>query len=204
LSATFFNDIDYVIPELIRFVNRSSTFKAPNEAHLFFNSRNASVKLFPQASNTKYFQVGISCSEPIWQLSFLAQICTTFLDLLSTTENLLIYKPERSKPDWKDGNIENIEWLELLLPFTAVKNLYLSKEFTPRIAPILQEIAEGGAIEALSTLENLLLEGFKPSEPVQEGIERFISGRQLANHPVTISDWDKDLMRDRLEGHNNW
>jgi hypothetical protein len=53
----------------------------------------------------------------------------------------------------------------------------------------------------LSTLQNLLLEGFKPSEPVQEGIERFISGRQLTNHPVAISVWNRDLTRDREVRH---
>ena len=45
------------------------------------------------------------------------------------------------------------------------------------------------------------LEGFDPSEPAQEGIERFISGRQLTNHPVAISVWDKGSMWDRLQGH---
>jgi hypothetical protein len=41
---------------------------------------------------------------------------------------------------WGDG-IENIEWLELLLPFTAVKNLYLSKRIAPRVQVVaaLQE-----------------------------------------------------------------
>ncbi len=43
----------------------------------------------------------------------------------------------------------------------------------------------------LPTLQNLFLEGFQPSESVEEGIGRFISGRQLTNHPVTVSSWDK-------------
>jgi hypothetical protein len=138
--------------------------------------------------------VEILCREPVWQLSSLAQICTTSLHLLSTTENLLIYEPRYRQLDWKDG-IEAIEWLELLLPFKAVKNLYLSKQFAPRIAPALREITEGGpgATEVLSTLQNLYLEGFEPSNPVEEGIERFISARQLTNHPVAISVWDRGL-----------
>jgi hypothetical protein len=198
LSATFFNDLDFDTPELILFVSRSSTFKAPKEAHVFFGSRAALVKLQPQASNVEYFEVIISCREPGWQLSSLTQICATSLPLLSTTENLFIYEPVDSQLDWKDG-IENIEWLELLLPFTAVKNLYLSKQFAPRIAPALQEITGGGTTDVLSTLQNLHLEGFQPSESVQEGIERFISARQLTNHPVAISVSDRDLVRDKSE-----
>ena len=197
LSTTFFNDIDFDTPELIRFVIRSPARRACNEAHVFFDSQTASVKLQPQGSNLERFHVNISCREPDWQLSSLAQICTTSLPLLSTTENLFIYERYNSQLDWKDG-IENIEWLELLLPFSAVKKLYLSEQFAPRIAPALQEIAGGGTTEVLPALQNLFLEGFRPSEPVHEGIERFISARQLANSPVAISVWERDPTQENL------
>ena len=191
LSATFFNDIDFDTQELIRFVSHSSILKAPNEAYVFFDSRTASVKLRPQVSIREYFQVIITCREPVWQLSSLAQICTTSFPLLSTTENLFICEQYDLQLDWED-NIENIQWLELLLPFTAVKNLYLSKQFVPRVASALQEIVGDGTTTVLSTLQNLYLEGFEPSESLQEDIERFVSARQLTNHPVSISVWEKE------------
>ena len=112
------------------------------------------------------------------------------MPLLSTTENLFINEQFGSQLDWKD-DIQHIEWLGLLLPFTAVKNLYLSKKFAPRVAPVLQEMTVGGRTEVLSNLQNLYLEGFQPSESVEEGIQRFISARQLANHPVAVFDWDR-------------
>jgi F-box-like len=194
LNATFFNDIEFHTPELIRFVSRSSTLKAPNKALVFFDTQTTLATLLPQAPNVGHFTVEISCRGLDWQLSSLAQICTTSLPLLSTTENLFIYEQGDSLFDWKDG-IENIEWLELLLPFTAVKNLYLSKQFALRIAPVLQEMTVGGTTEVLSTLQNLYLEGFRPSESVQEGIERFVSARQLANRPVAISVWERPKCR---------
>jgi hypothetical protein len=187
LYITFFNDIDFDVPELIQFITR--TFEAPEDVHVAFDSRTACVQVQPQASNTIDLEVKILCREPDWQLSSLAQICTMSLSYLSTTENLFIYELAHSQHDGKDG-IENIEWLDLLLPFTAVKNLYLSKQFAPRIAPALQEITGGGTTEVLSTLQNLYLEGFQPSETVQEGIAQFVSARQLTNHPVAISVWD--------------
>ena len=76
LSATFYKDIDFDTPELIRLISHSSTFKAPHEAHVIFGSRSASVKLRPQASNVHYFEVKILCREPNRQLSSVAQICT--------------------------------------------------------------------------------------------------------------------------------
>jgi hypothetical protein len=111
-------------------------------------------------------------------------------------ENLYIYENLRSPPNWKD-DIENTEWLDLLLPFTAVKNLYLSKQFSPRIAPALLELTGERTAEVLPALQNVLLEGFQPSEPVEEGITQFISARRLTNHPVAISAWDRDSIRDR-------
>jgi hypothetical protein len=124
------------------------------------------------------------------QLSSLAQICSLSLRLLLTMETLYIHEGN-SPPDWKD-DIENAEWLDLLLPFTAVKNLCLSKEFSPRIAPALQELTGERTTEVLPALQNVFLEGFQPSEPVQEGIAQFISARRLINHPVAISVWNTE------------
>ena len=198
-STRFFNDIDFNTPELIRFVSRSSTFKALNQAQLIFDSQTASVELQKQASNVKSFKVEISCRVSNWQLSSLAQICTMSLPLLSTTENLFIYEAVHSQPDWKDG-IENIEWLDLLLPFMAVKDLYLSEQFAPRIAPALQELTGGRTTEVLPILQKLFLEGFQPSEPVHEGIKQFISARQLTNRPVAISVWERLRAGDVIGG----
>jgi hypothetical protein len=190
LSITFFSDIEFDTPELIRFMSRSSTLKAPDEAHVVFDDHIAWVNFQSRAPNFKYFEIKISCRAPDWQLSSLAQICTSSLPLLSTTESLFIYEPVDSQLDWKDG-IENTEWSELLLPFTAVKNLHLSKQFAPRIVPALQEITEGGTTEVLPTLQNLYLEGFQPSESAQEGIGEFISARQLINRPVSVLKWER-------------
>ncbi len=144
-------------------------------------------------ANLEGVQVDISCREPNWQLSALAQICTSFSPYLSAAESLYINEDlhSSSQLDWKDG-IENSEWLEFLFPFTAVKNLYLSKEFGLLIAPTLRELTEGGMTAVMPTLQNIFLEGFQPSESVEEGIGRFISSRQLTDHPITISSWDRD------------
>jgi len=62
--------------------------------------------------------------------------------------------------------------LELLLPFPAVKNLYLSKDFAPGIVAALQEIV---GTEVLPSLQNILVDGLEPSGPFQESIEQFVA-----------------------------
>ena len=121
-----------------------------------------------------------------WQLSSLAQICNFSLRLLLTMEILYIYENLDSPSDWKD-DIENTEWLDLLLPFTTVKNLYLCKGLATRIAPALQELTGGKTTDVLPALKNVLLEGFHVSEHVQEGIAHLISARQLINHIIAVS-----------------
>ena len=58
---------------------------------------------------------------------------------LSTVENLYSYKRRFFELDWQ-GSFEKTQWLELLRPFTAVKNLCVSKEYAPRLMLALQEI----------------------------------------------------------------
>jgi len=101
-------------------------------------------------------------------------------------EQLYIRENNQLQLHWQD-DIESSQWLELLHPFTAVKDLYLSQEFAPRIAPSLQELVEGRAMEVLPALQNLFLEDPQPSGPVEEDIGQFVAARQLTRHPITAS-----------------
>jgi hypothetical protein len=104
-------------------------------------------------------------------------------------EDLYFYVPPHSQPGWK-ADIANGLWLELLHPFTAVKNLYLSEQFALRIGPALQELVEGRTTEVFPTLQNIFLKGLQPSGPVQEGIGKFVASRQVINLPIAITSWD--------------
>ena len=199
LDITFFNDIDFNTSGLIQFISRTPKLGEYGEARLIFEDRKAIVELLPQPrpSDDRTVQVTILCQVSNWQLSSLAQICTLSLRPLLTMENLYI-KNEYRRPDWKD-DIEAAEWLDLLHPFTAVKNLYLSEQFAPHMAPALQELTGERTTEVLPALQNLFLEGFQPSKPVQEGVARFISARLLANQPVAISVWDRGFQFEESE-----
>ena len=194
LSTTFFNDIDFSTPELNRFISRTPTLGAYDEARLIFHRRGAQVRLCPfqpERSDHRMTEVHILCQVSDWQLSSLAQICTLSLHpfLTMEPENLYVDEDLDSPPNWTD-DIENTEWLNLLLPFTAVKNFHLSKQISARIAPALQELAGGRMTEVLPALEKVILEGFQPSE----GIAQFISARQLICYPVATPVWDRNLV----------
>jgi hypothetical protein len=190
LSIMHFDNVHVDHAELEQFISRTPRFGASNEAHLILDDDGALVRLQSQPDHGMV-EVKIFCREPFSQFLFLAQICAYTLHPLLTMDNLY-FEGGRFSPLFFTERFENEDWLDLLLPFTAVKNLYLSEAFWPRIVPALQEVTEGRTTELLPALQNVLLEGFQPSEPVQEDIAEFISARQLTSCPVAISVWDRD------------
>jgi hypothetical protein len=192
MNITLFNQIDFDCPRLAQFINRTPTLRALLDARVQFDDSTAAVKLRSRTSEflTDNLYIAVSCKEADWQLSSIEQLCNFPLHHFSTVENLYI-EHGYSQLVWKDDAIENTLWLEVLLPFTAVKNLYLSKEFAPGIAATLEELVGGRITEVLPGLQNIFVEGLEPSGPFQKTIERFVIARQLSGHPVAISDWDK-------------
>ena len=87
------------------------------------------------------------------QLSSLVQVCASSLPIVSTVDSLYIHGEISGILDWHpDEDIENTQWLELLCPFIALKNLYLFEEFTPCIASALEDLNESSITELLPSL----------------------------------------------------
>jgi hypothetical protein len=181
LSITFFNDILFDTPQLIQFISRTPMFNVLNIARVTFENGAARVELLSQISGNRRLEVKIRCRELDWQVPSLEQVCTSCLPPLSMLEDLYIREESYSQV-----NIENTLWLELLHPFTAVKNLTLSGEVARHIAPTLQELVGGRTTEVLPTLQNIFLTEFGPFRAVPEGIEQFVARRQVTSHPIAV------------------
>jgi hypothetical protein len=50
------------------------------------------------------------------------------------------------------------QWLELLRPFTAVRDLYICQEIAPYIAPALRELVGEKVTEVLPAMQTLFLD----------------------------------------------
>ena len=200
LEITLYNDIDsdFNTPELSQFIGRTPTLGAYDEAHLSFGSCRALVKLRRSHPELSGHRIEIVCHVVSdQQIAALKKICNLSLRLLLTMENLYINRFLHSPYGWDvwEDYSENPKMLDLLLPFAAVKNLYVSRLYLPRIACALQELTGARTTEALPALQNVFLEQIQPWEPVYEGIPQFIAARQLTDHPVTIIcrnlEWDQ-------------
>jgi hypothetical protein len=193
LYIDFLNQNDFDTPRLTQFINSTATPRARDEAHVQFNDCAASFHIRSQTSipGVDDLQINIPCIDPDRQLSSMIEhVCNTSLHPLSTVEDLYIHH-RYFLQFWENDAIESTLWLQLLLPFTAVKNLYLSKEFAPGIAAALQDFGGGGIMGVLLNLQNIFVKGLEPSGPFQENIAHFVAARQLlSDHPIVIAAWD--------------
>jgi len=127
-----FHQLLFDTPQLAQLISRTPRFEKPKEACVVFSDSSADVTL-PRILNGR-LELGIRCRPSDWQLSSLAQVCgpSFHLALFPLVEHLYYIFERFRPPDWQN-DIENTQWLELLQPFTAVKNLYLSKGVAQRI-----------------------------------------------------------------------
>ena len=186
LQITFFNDIVFNMPQFMQFFSRTPKSRALEKAVIILQNRDARVNFSSRTYGDGGIFVEILCHGLEWQVSSLEQVCNSCLPPLSMLEDLYIYDHPYWQPDWKD-DVENGLWLQLLHPFTSVKNLYLYEESVLRIGRALQELAEGRTTEVLPALQNIFLKGLQPSGPVQEGIRQFAASRQATGRPITVS-----------------
>src|SRR6266403_705945 len=193
LVVELFNQIDFDGPRLAQFISRTPTFGACDKARVEFGDTHVSVGLhyYRGPDRSPPLLIRTPCYERDRQLSSVVQICDSCLPFLSRVENLYIQEYFISELVWKNDAIDNTLWLELLLPFRAVKNLYLSEDFTSGIATALGELV---GTEVLPSLQKILVEEIEPSGPLevfQENIGQFIAARQLSGHSITISVWNR-------------
>jgi hypothetical protein len=190
LEIRLFHQFIFDTPQLIQFISRTPPLEAQDQTRVDFSDLGVRVS-FPKTSSTYYdhLSLKILCRQPKLQLSSMAQIFTPSFppSFFHKVERLYIRESSSSKLEWQD-DAEDSQWLEFLRPFTAVKKLYLSKGFGPRIAPSLQQLVGGRTIEVLPALHSLLVsDELHLSGPFEEAIGTFVAARQLSNCPVVVS-----------------
>jgi hypothetical protein len=197
LKIQFFHQLIFDHSQLAQFISRAEKLRALSQVKMLFSLKvvwaSFTLPTGILAADCPRLEFEISCSGSDWQTLSVEQVCKSTLPSLSNIEHLYIIDyPYWSKyrENWPDDT-DSSQWLEFFLPFTTVKDLYLSKEFAQRIAPALQELAGESATEVLPALQNLSVEGLQSLGPELEAIEKFVAVRQLANRPIIIHSWKR-------------
>ena len=189
VMITFFNQLVFDTPLLRNLLNHVEAFEAPHRAEISFFSYNVLFALFSKdgQAESEMLELRISCRPSDWQLSSLAQVLGSSIPPLPTLERLELRGDHYEPHQWQD-DIENAQWLEILRPFTSVKDLDLSGELVQLVAPVLGELIGERATEELPALQNIFVEGFLPSRslPWQKAIGQFVTARQISGLPVVV------------------
>jgi len=193
LHIAFFMGLNLDVPQLRRLIGHAEAFKTFDQADVLISYLSIQLRLYPKTGVVDHhsphkLQINIKGRELSSQLSSLAQVCSSF-PLISTLEELEIrdYGFIPSSSHWYD-DMENAQWLELLHPFTALKNLYLTDEFARRVCGALQELPGERATEVLPALRNLFVQGTS-LQTLQEAMMPFVAARQLYGHPMVVDRW---------------
>ena len=187
-------------PQLAQFISRTPKLMEQDKAFVTmdFSDYSASLRLARDPEDCARLNLNISCRQSDRQLLSLARVRSSCLPqaLIPLVEELIIITPDL-KLDMQDeiesigwgDDIENIQWLELIEPFTAVRTLYLSPETVRRIGPALQELVGERVMDVLPDLYTILIYDPVPSSADQRPIKRFVAARRLAGKHMVLSGW---------------
>ena len=189
LSVTFFNQLVFDTPQLLRLISYTEKLIAFDHAEVLFHSDHVKVKFsssLPRGMvDRESLVLVIRCRGLMWQLLALAQVLRPPLSPFLTLQRLHIFEGQHLHPCLEDDT-ENTDWVELFQPFTALRDLYLSQELALRILPALRELTGDGATKVLPALQKVFLDGPQPLGPIQEALADFIAEQQLSSHPVAV------------------
>ena len=187
INITYFNQLDFQVPQLPRFIRRTEHLGFSQSRHLHGHIRISSLYVEldfeEEGHDGSRLTLRIECKWLDWQVLHLAQIFGQSPDMLTNVEHLSIYENNlQGEPGWNDST-DDTDWLELLRAFTAVTNLHGTKWFARHIAFALDGVDGEMITEVLPALVLLSLE----DQPVSS-VEKFLVVRQLFGHPITFID----------------
>ncbi|KAI9451524.1 hypothetical protein F5148DRAFT_543526 [Russula earlei] len=188
LVITFFMDIIFVLPQLHRLISQVESFNSCDRAAVYTLDRAIRFTVYRGTDQLPTLSLEISCRELDWQLASLAQICSSSFPFLSTLVHLDIADWDIPQSHWKD-DMETTQWLELLAPFTAMKDLRLTHQVAPHVCQALEELAGERVTEVLPALQNIFLKSLEPLGSIPKYIEGFVAARSLSGHPVAVHSW---------------
>jgi len=197
LDITFFMDLEFDVPQLYRLIDHAEAFNAFDQARVLILNRAIQLNLYSRTGKVDHrtqLKLQINCEKLDYQLSSLAQICSSSFPLVSAMENLHIREGDNrlvSPPLAVD--METSQWLEILDPFTALKNLHLTETIAARVCSALQELSGERVTEVLPTLQGLFITHLSSDslpEGLRKAIKTFVAARRRSGHPVSVHRTD--------------
>jgi len=174
-------------PPLREFVKCIETINTHHRADISFHDDFVDITLSRQGlADCRTIKFGILCSTLDLQLFCLIHLRSFSLPSLPTLEHLYVHGHGSFPLDCEQSPTENLQWLDILHPFTSVKKLYLSEKPALQVARALQDLSGESVTEVLPSLQSISFFGHEPSEAILEAIGKFIATLQLSGRSVSV------------------
>ena len=181
----------FVTPQLFRFLSRSEILKSLKRLGIRFEQNLIQIASFPSATTPRpgYLTLRVVCQESAWRVTLAAQLCSQSSPLFSEVEKLEI-NGIGGYQSIRQDHINQIQWLEVFRPFTAVQKLHISDYMMPLFLPALRGLAEEEAKELLPALHSLVFTLLQPNEYMSDVIRSFSTARRFFGRPVGVYFWN--------------
>lgn len=176
--------------ELPRFISRIEAFKTSDQVNIHL--RDTGIQLVFSSQNSSVTSAELTLTEPMDYPSTLS-FCSS-LPPLSHLKCLTLR--EHQCPAWDWDLLGNASLHEIFDSFTAVRNVFISKNLAENVSSCMgedEDSEEEETTEMLPALQNIFVEELqRQSEYFQQNIQRFIAAKRLAGQPVNLRHWEVD------------
>ena len=202
------NDINYDVPQLSKFINRSESLKRSLSKHCeiketvlqsraivtFCVGRTTSERWNPNPGFSAC--LGRGMEEPILRLASILGFITPILsDIVHCTIDSVHMVESGSGRD-------DLDWLQVLRQLSFVQTLFVSDDMAGFISRALAHVDVGTITQTLPALQLLCIEIKEEGEEHRDtsSVHKFLTVRQDAGHPVTFVE-TKDEFEERLKSY---
>ena len=183
--------VDFQVAQLAKFLNRSvgPRMSPYSPTEIDTDDDRVMIKMFcdPDLRNDVWKPERRRATIVIYyqwtnpQVSLIAKVVNRFSAILSTVVYLSLISPESAY--YHITGADDIDWLYLLHPFSAVQTLHVSWGHARRVAHALEDIPAERVAKVLPSLSLACLEACPGSFP-----EKFVAARELSDCPVVVTD----------------
>jgi hypothetical protein len=180
INIRLFNDIFFEIPQFGQFVLRLNALGPPTRMIVTHSTESVRVLFEKKKYSYESILLETSCRQLDWQLSFVTQITSQLVPLLSSVDFLGIDRGDEFSIEEED--VDPTQWLELFQPFTHVTEVDVRQR---RLVPVIVQALVMGDMAAgvLPELTKLHLR-YHESPPVKNAAEQFVATRKLSGRTV--------------------
>ena len=174
IYINYFNQLaDFQASQLFQFIDCSVGPRATlfRDVTVTFACRKVSFDMYPYPMHAglELVRITIICEGIDWQVSHMSHLLNQSSVTLS---NVVHLKLTNVKLEGQLEGMDDVEWRDLLHPFSSAKSLHVSKKFVEHVSLVLENIA-GGIV--LPSLDSIHLVG----EPASSS-KKLLSRRRVA------------------------